>query len=162
MIAHDATLVLSAIVEAGGEIDEDVLDRQVSTRLSCTFVASLRFLLDAGFIDRFIFSKQREVKLSNPEKYSLENKAASSKAKSSKAAISQLMERTTDRRNFSAAYQLVVNGHVARADPVMKFAEEMSPVDRGNFWTSWSNMHEEEQANYRARLSRLAYRSRRN
>ena len=159
MIPHDATLVLSAIVEAGGEIDVAVLDRQVSSRLASPIVHAGKYLLDKNLITESLSldarSRERRCyKLRNPQKYNLE--------KISSAMIAKLYSRATDSRNFHAGYQLVVSGAVARSDPVMKFVEKMSPIDRPAFWKAWSKMSEKDQSDYRARVARLTRRSRRN
>ena len=161
VISHDATLVISALVEAGGEADVSVLNRQVSSRLSCTFATAANFLLDKGFVEASKLScasklrahNRRALKLKHPQKYKVKCKH--------EAQVSELLSLAVDRRNFHAAYQAVVAGKSVRADPVSKFAEQMNPQDRGEFWRSWSAMSDEEQANYRTRIARLTRRGRR-
>ena len=161
MISHDATLVISALVEAGGEADVLVLEQQVSARLSCTFATAANFLLDKGFVEASKLScasklrahDRRALKLKHPKKYKVKC--------SYEAQVSELLSLAVDRRNFHAAYQAVVAGKSVRADPVSKFAAQMNPHDRGEFWQSWSNMSEAEQAHYRTRIARLVNRSRR-
>ncbi len=160
VISHDATLVISALVEAGGEADVLVLEQQVSARLSCTFATAANFLLDSGFVEEqlSLASKlrahnRRALKLKHPKKYKVKC--------SYEAQVSELLSLATDRRNFHAAYQAVVAGKSVRSDPVSKFAEQMNPQDRGEFWQSWSKMSEAEQAHYRTRIARLVNRSRR-
>ena len=159
MISHDATLVLSALVEAGGEADALVLEQQVSARLSCTFATAANFLLDSGFVEASKLScasklradNRRALKLKHPKKYKVKC--------SYEAQVPELLSLAVDRRNFHAGYQAVVAGSSVRIDPVSKFAEKMNPQDRGDFWRSWSNMSEAEQANYRTRIARLINRS---
>tara|TARA_Y100001938_G_scaffold142313_1_gene213326 strand:- start:256 stop:726 length:471 start_codon:yes stop_codon:yes gene_type:complete len=155
VIPHDATLVISALVEAGGECDVTVLERQVSARLQGGFAVAGKYLLDSGLVVRQLNGAGLAsiVKLTNPKKYKLN--------KVDKALISQLVGKATDQRNFSAAYQSVVAGKTARADPLTKFVEEMSPIDRSDFWKGWLELSEEEQDAYRTRIARLTSRSRR-
>ena len=154
MNSHDATLVISALVEAGGECDVSVLERQVSSRLQGGFAVAGKYLIDSGLAVRQHNGAGLAsiVKLTNPQKYKLN--------KVDKALISQLVGKATDQRNFSSAYQSVVAGKTARADPVMKYVERMSPVDRKDFWVGWSKLSEAEQNDYRSQIARLAARSR--
>lgn len=155
MIPHDATLVISALVEAGGECDVTVLDRQVSSRLQGCFAVAGKYLLDSGLVVRQLngAGTASSMKLTNPQKYKLN--------KVDPALVRAVVGQATDQRNFHARYQSVVAGKTARADPVMKFVEQMSPIDRADFWKGWSELSEEEQKTHRTRIARLAARSRR-
>lgn len=155
VIPHDATLVISALVEAGGECDVTVLDRQVSSRLQGCFAVAGKYLLDSGLVVEQLngASATSSMKLTNPQKYKLN--------KVDPALVKAVVGQATDQRNFSGAYQAVVAGKTARADPVMKFVEQMSPLDRPDFWKGWSELSEEEQRTHRTRIARLAARSRR-
>ena len=155
MIPHDATLVISALVEAGGECDVTVLERQVSARLQGGFAVAGKYLLDSGLVVRQLSgaSAASSMKLTNPKKYKLN--------KVDPALVKAVVGQATDQRNFSGAYQAVVAGKTARADPLTKFVEEMSPIDRSDFWKGWLELSEEEQDAYRTRIARLASRSRR-
>ena len=155
MIPHDATLVISALVEAGGECDVTVLERQVSARLQGGFAVAGKYLLDSGLVVRQLNGAGLAsiVKLTNPKKYKLN--------KVDPALVKAVVGQVTDQRNFSGAYQAVVAGKTARADPLTKFVEEMSPIDRSDFWKGFAELSEAEQKDYRARIARLALRSRR-
>ena len=190
MISHDSTLVLSTLMAMGGKSDITVLSRQVEARLSCTIAHAVNYLIDSGRITQEISeagclkqlsvaAKFQSTKLTPPNKSNLntaslatssvanEHVAMSSVANEHVAmssvamSVTKLLKSTTDQRNFSAPYQAVVNGKVARLDPIIKFVEQMSPVDRPAFWKSFGEMDEASQENYRARIARLARRSRR-
>lgn len=154
MIPHDATLVISALVEAGGECDVTVLDRQVSSRLQGCFAVAGKYLLDSGLVIKQLNGAGTAscMKLTNPQKYNL-NKVDQSLVRS-------VVGQATDKRNFSGAYQAVVAGRTARSDPVTKFVERMSPIDREDFYNGWSGLSEAQQRNYRTRIARLTSRSR--
>tara|TARA_R100001126_G_scaffold96072_1_gene68135 strand:+ start:87 stop:551 length:465 start_codon:yes stop_codon:yes gene_type:complete len=154
MIPHDATLVISALVEAGGECDLSVLEQQVSSRLQGGFAVAGKYLLDSGLAVRQLneASEASSMKLTNLQKYKLN--------KVDPQLVKAVVGQATDQRHFSGAYQAVVAGKTARADPVMKFVEKMSPLDRKDFWKGWFELSEEEQDAYRTRIARLASRSR--
>ena len=154
MISHDATLVISALVEAGGECDVSVLERQVSSRLQGGFAVAGKYLIDSGLAVRQLNGAGLAsiVKLTNPQKYKLN--------KVDKALISQLVGKATDQRNFSSAYQSVVAGKTARADPLQRFVAKMSPIDQSDFWKGVMELNEAQQDAYRTRVARLAHRSR--
>lgn len=154
MIPHDATLVISALVEAGGECDVSVLERQVSSRLEGGFALAGKYLLDSGLAVRQLngAGSASSMKLTNPKKYKLN--------KVDPALVKAVVGQATDQRNFHARYQSVVAGKTARADPLQKFVEQMSPIDRPDFWKGFAELSEEEQKDYRTRIARLAARSR--
>ena len=156
MISHDATLVISALIDAGGDIDKDVIERQVSPRLSSTFDVCWDYLLDRGIIQQL--HKAAVPKASNPP-ISFSKK---SETKQLHKAVRDLVARTTDSRNFNSNYQAVVAGSKARRDPVQEYAAEMSPIDRADFYKNWMKLSEADQEAYRRRLARLARRSSRN
>lgn len=67
MIPHDATLVIFALVEAGGECDLSVLEQQVSSRLQGGFAVAGKYLLDSGLAVRQLneASEASSMKLTN-------------------------------------------------------------------------------------------------
>jgi hypothetical protein len=154
MISHDATLVISALVEAGGECDVTVLERQVSARLQGGFAVAGKYLLDSGLVVEQLngAGSASSMKLTNPKKYKLN--------KVDPALVKAVVGQATDQRNFHARYQSVVAGKTARADPLQKFVEQMSPIDRPDFWKGFAELSEEEQKDYRTRIARLTSRSR--
>jgi hypothetical protein len=154
MISHDATLVISALVEAGGECDVTVLNRQVSSRLQGCFAVAGKYLLDSGLVVEQLngAGSASSMKLTNPKKYKLN--------KVDPALVKAVVGQATDQRNFHARYQSVVAGKTARADPLQKFVEQMSPIDRPDFWKGFAELSEEEQKDYRTRIARLTSRSR--
>ena len=156
MISHDATLVISALIDAGGKIDKDAIERQVSTRLSCTFDASWDYLLDSGIIVQLYVAAVSQA-AKTPISFSKK-----SETKQRRKAVRDLVARTTDSRNFHGNYQAVVAGSKARRDPVQEYAAEMSPIDRADFYKNWMKLSEADQEAYRRRIARLDYRSGRN
>ena len=156
VISHDATLVISALIDAGGDIDKDVIERQVSPRLSSTFDVCWDYLLDSGIIQQLYVAAVP--KASKPP-ISFSKK---SETKQRRKAVRDLVARTTDSRNFNGNYQAVVAGSKARRDPVQEYAAEMSPIDRVDFYKNWMKLSEADQEAYRRRIARLDYRSGRN
>ena len=154
MIPHDATLVISALVEAGGECDVTVLDRQVSSRLQGCFAVAGKYLLDSGLVVRQLngAGTASSMKLTNPQKYKLN--------KVDPALVRAVVGQATDQRNFHARYQSVVAGKTARADPLHRFVAKMSPIDQSDFWKGFMELNEAQQDAYRTRVARLAHRSR--
>lgn len=90
MISHDATLVISALIDAGGKIDKDAIERRVSPRLSSTFDVCWDYLLDSGIIEQLYVAAVP--KASKPP-ISFSKK---SETKQRRKAVRDLVARTTD------------------------------------------------------------------
>ena len=155
MIPHDVTIVISALIDAGGACDETVLEKQVASRLVCSYAACGTYLLDRG-LARYQLNGAGEtssiIALTHPNKF--ESKQVD------KAAALRVLHKAVDQRNYNSAYQAVVAGKTARADPLQRFVAKMSPIDQSDFWKGFMELNEAQQDAYRTRVARLAHRSR--
>jgi hypothetical protein len=149
MISHDATLVVAALVDAGGRCDLHALERQVSPRLERTFAAAWKYLIDNSFARQLhgaglLLPKDSLLKI---------NEAKQLEAK--QLHVAAVVKRATDPRNFHSNYQAVVAGKRARHDPLQAFVAQLNPIDRGEFWTEWLKLSDAEQADQRSRIARF-------
>ena len=160
-IPHDATMIVSTMIDAGGECDKNELERQVSSRLTHCFVHAWDYLIDAGIIRQLHVAAGSTIKveLTLPKNHSF-NKTASQHCVAAKRhlAVHEIVSQATDPRNFHAGYQAVVAGKVSQRDPVMVMAERMSPIDRPDFLNAFLELDPAEQKNYRRRIARSAAR----
>jgi hydrogenase maturation factor len=155
VIPHDVTIVISALIDAGGACDETVLEKQVASRLVCSYAACGRYLLDKGLAINQLNEAGDAysiIALTNPHKYKSNTV--------DKASALRVLHEAVDQRNFNSAYQAVVAGKTARADPLQRFVAKMSPIDQSDFWKGFMQLNEAQQDAYRTRVARLAYRSR--
>ena len=149
MISHDTTLLISALVDAGGEADENVLRQQLRSRLAGSYAAARNLAIDRGLVVQHLSltaERLTALKLTNPKKYF---KAVP------RESLSALISGATDRRNFHFAYQQVLAGESARSDPVKKYAAKLSAIDRPDFWRAWEVLSEAEKKDFRSRIARL-------
>jgi len=164
-IPHDATLIVSALVDAGGESDRNDLERRVSGRLSGSFAAPWKFLLDSEIVrlasSSYTSQHAKQLEASSP-KYILisyrklrRRTATTSSPPVEHAIVNALVGRTVDRRNFAGDYQAVVIGQRARADPVQKLLDLYAPIDRADLWQSMMGLDVDEQAAIRRRAARI-------
>jgi hypothetical protein len=180
MIPHDATLIVWAIVEAGGEIDKTVLERQVSPQLRHSFSTAWEYLLDNEIVIRQFSSegqlhaagatvqrKSAEQLTQNTlisdlaqERWTVDKRLVAVD-KVDPRSVRSLVAKTTDSRNFSAPYRAVVDGVKAKRDPIMEYVESLSPVDRPDFLNAFMGMTDAQQADLRAGAARSTDRGRR-
>ena len=178
MISHDATLIVSALIEEGGRCELGDLERRVSPRLTHPFRGAWEILLDmqsvilqkgeGGQLHAVLETVQRPSAQPNKNP-SIKNKANESleatqphEASVSPQLVKTLVARIINPRNFSAPYQAVVSGVKARRDPLLEYVESLSPIDRPDFWNAFMGLTDEEQADLRFAASRSDNRGRRN
>ena len=178
MIPHDATLIISEMIEAGGECDKTVLERRVAPRLRYSFDVAWDYLLDSAFVIRAFKSTgqlhaacatvQRKsaeqlptpnINLKNlaQERWIVDKRLVAVEAADPRS-VRSLVAKTTNPRNFSAPYRAVINGVKAKRDPLMEYVESLSPVDRPDFLNAFSRLEDEEQTDLRAGAARYAAR----
>lgn len=160
-IPHDATLVVSTMINAGGECDRNELERQVSSRLTHCFVHAWDYLIDAGILRQLHVAAGSTIKvtLTLPKNHSFNKRGAKQLHVAVEPShVLSVIRNATDPRNFHAGYQAVVAGKVSQRDPVMVMAERMSPIDRPDFLNAFLELDPAEQKNYRRRIARSAAR----
>ena len=180
MIPHDATLIVWEIVQAGGEIDKNVLERQVSPQLRYPFSTSWDYLLDNEIVIR-AFSSEGQLHATDAtvradraeqltpntlisdlaqERWTVDKRLLAVNEVDPRS-VRSLVAKTTNPRNFSAPYQAVIDGSKAKRDPIMEYVESLSPVDRPDFLNAFMGMTIDEQADLRASAARSFNRGRR-
>jgi len=181
VIPHDATLIVWEIIEAGGEIDKNVLERQVSPRLRYPFDVAWDYLLDNEIVIRALSSEGQlhatdaTVRADSAEQLPTPNTYITDLAQErwtvdkrlvavnevDPRSVRSLVAKTTNPRNFSAPYQAVIDGSKAKRDPIMEYVESLSPVDRPDFLNAFMGMTDAQQADLRASAARSSDRGRR-
>ena len=163
MLSADGFLMLYELVEAGGELRRDELEKRLNVRFITTYVQAWDNLLDENYLDQLheAWGLNDSIKLHPHKNIELQKKLNEVK-KQQQLHVAAFVKRSTDPRFFSAPYQAVVDGKVARQTALNTYLAKMSPIDRADFWEAYMRSDEATQKSINDRISRAAARSRRN
>lgn len=162
MLSADGFLMLYELVEAGGELRRDELEKRLNGRLITTYVQAWENLVDENYLEQLheAWGLNDSIKLHPHKNIELQKKLNEVK-KQQQLHVAAFVKRSTDPRFFSAPYQAVVDGKVARNTPLNTYLSKMSPVDRADFWEAYMRSDEATQKSIEYRISRATPRSRR-
>ena len=163
MLSADGFLMLYELVEAGGELRRDELEKRLNGRLITTFVQAWDNLLDEEYLAQLHVASglHDSIKLHPQKNIELQKKLNEIK-KQQQLHVAAFVRQATDSRFFSAPYQAVVAGKVARQTALNTYLAKMSPIDRADFWEAYMRSDEATQKSIDDRISRASARSRRN
>tara|TARA_R100000789_G_C2916378_1_gene124916 strand:- start:35 stop:559 length:525 start_codon:yes stop_codon:yes gene_type:complete len=163
MISHDAFWVIVALVESGGKLTLEQLKKRVNKSVERKLIMSL-------LEELHIYSYIRQytagyIQLNNAAEYiaaytSLEtnNNIATY---GSVRAVNDLLDRT--RKMANSNYRAVVAGHRPKRSPAQMFAERcISRADLAEYWRMVGEMSESERRLFDAKVTPMAFGSRRN
>lgn len=161
MLSADGFLMLYELVEAGGELRRDELEKRLNGRLITTFVQAWDNLIDEEYLEQLheAYGLHDSIKLQQQQNLKLQQKLNEIK-KQQQLHVAAFVQQATDPRFFSAPYQAVVNGKVARQTAMNTYLSKMSPIDRADFWQAYMDADEATQKSIEYRISRAAPRSR--
>ena len=161
MLSADGFLMLYELVEAGGELRRDELEKRLNGRLITTFVQAWDNLIDEEYLEQLSVAQElhESIKLQQQQNLKLQQKLNEIE-KATQLHVAAFVRQATDPRFFSAPYQAVVNGKVARQTALNTYLAKMSPIDRADFWQAYMDADEATQKSIEYRISRAAPRSR--
>ena len=161
MLSADGFLMLYELVEAGGELRRDELEKRLNGRLITTFVQAWDNLIDENYLEQLHEASglHDSIKLQQQQNLKLQQKLKEIE-KATQLHVAAFVRQATDPRFFSAPYQAVVNGKVARQTALNTYLSKMSPIDRADFWQAYMDADEATQKSIEYRISRAAPRSR--
>tara|TARA_R110000824_G_scaffold104272_1_gene247513 strand:+ start:469 stop:930 length:462 start_codon:yes stop_codon:yes gene_type:complete len=153
--------MLYELVEAGGELRRDELEERLNGRLITTFVHAWDNLIDEEYLEQLHEASglHDSIKLQQQQNLKLQQKLNEIE-KATQLHVAAFVRQATDSRFFSAPYQAVVNGKVARQTALNTYLAKMSPIDRADFWQAYMDADEATQKSIEYRISRAAPRSR--
>jgi ribonuclease HII len=161
VLSADGFLMLYELVEAGGELRRDELEKRLNGRLITTFVQAWDNLIDEEYLEQLheAYGLHDSIKLQQQQNLKLQQKLNEIK-KQQQLHVAAFVQQATDPRFFSAPYQAVVNGKVARQTAMNTYLSKMSPIDRADFWQAYMDADDATQKSIEYRISRAAPRSR--
>ena len=161
MLSADGFLMLYELVEAGGELRRDELEKRLNGRLITTFVQAWDNLIDENYLEQLSVAQElhESIKLQQQQNLKLQQKLNEIE-KATQLHVAAFVRQATDPRFFSAPYQAVVNGKVARQTALNTYLAKMSPIDRAFFCQCYMDADEATQTFIEYRISRAAPRSR--
>ena len=161
MLSADGFIMLYELVEAGGELRRDELEKRLNGRLITTFVQAWDNLVDENYLEQLHEASglHDSIKLQQQQNLKLQQKLNEIE-KATQLHVAAFVRQATDSRFFSAPYQAVVNGKVARQTALNTYLAKMSPIDRADFWQAYMDADEATQKSIEYRISRAAPRSR--
>ena len=153
--------MLYELVEAGGELRRDELEKRLNGRLITTFVQAWDNLIDENYLEQLSVAQElhESIKLQQQQNLKLQQKLNEIE-KATQLHVAAFVRQATDPRFFSAPYQAVVNGKVARQTALNTYLAKMSPIDRADFWQAYMDADDATQKSIEYRISRAAPRSR--
>jgi len=161
VLSADGFLMLYELVEAGGELRRDELEKRLNGRLITTFVHAWDNLVDENYLEQLheAYGLHDSIKLQQQQNLKLQQKLNEIE-KATQLHVAAFVRQATDPRFFSAPYQAVVNGKVARQTALNTYLAKMSPIDRADFWQAYMDADDATQKSIEYRISRAAPRSR--
>jgi hypothetical protein len=161
VLSADGFIMLYELVEAGGELRRDELEKRLNGRLITTFVQAWDNLIDEEYLEQLHEASglHDSIKLQQQQNLKLQQKLNEIE-KATQLHVAAFVRQATDSRFFSAPYQAVVNGKVARQTALNTYLAKMSPIDRADFWQAYMDADEATQKSIEYRISRAAPRSR--